>query len=154
MDVLTSGFIFSPFNCHVLSDSPQTIVFSIEHSLEVVSHKSHWLLGTLLRQYMGTCSRYSLMPSKSPTNLVASNNNNKLLSLTVSMGQELEISLVGQVLVWDLSDGCRWLGLKSESSLIHIVWHLGWEDSNHWCRYTSLILELYNTQCKCRVWHF
>lgn len=73
---------------------------------------------------MGTCSSYSLMPSKSPINLVASNNNNNLLSLTVSMGQELEIGLVGQVLAPDLSDGCRWLGLKSsESSLIHIVWH-------------------------------
>lgn len=69
---------------------------------------------------MGTCSSYSLMPGNSPINSVASNNNNNLLSLTVSMGQELEIGLVGQILIWDLSDGCRWLGLKSsESSLIH-----------------------------------
>lgn len=60
------------------------------------------------------------MPTKSPINLVASNSNNNLLSLTAFMGQELEIGLVGQVLAQDLSDECRWLGLKSsESSFIH-----------------------------------
>lgn len=63
------------------------------------------------------------------------------------MGQELKIDLVGQVLAQDLSDECRWLELKSsENSLIHKVWHLGWEDSKYWSRYTSSILELYNTQ--------
>lgn len=97
MDTLVTSFIFSPFNHCVYSDSPQIIIFIIELSLEVPTHKIHWLLDTLLRQNIGTCSGYSWMPSKSPINVLASNNNNNLLSLTVSMGRELEIGLVGQV---------------------------------------------------------
>lgn len=48
---------------------PQIIIFSIELSLEVPTHEIHWLLGTLLRQHIGTCSSYVLMPNKSPHKL-------------------------------------------------------------------------------------